>query len=413
VASSILALVIGLLSNVAASTLRADQPWIVWGALILTFLISLPVSLYLFRYTGDTEDESSRRATSFPKVHLPAKPYLRFFGREAQLGEIVNSLREPGQKRIVGIDGMGGIGKTALAREAVQRCQEEKMFDFYLWEPRSYETGLNTGTAITWSSLLVTIGRQIGAPDIQRLDDREKEARLADSLRAQHGLIVLDNLETAIANQDEFVRRLWPLLENSKMLMTSRRRFKGDVYPVHLRGLEEESAIQMIRYEAAEKAIRRVVDAPVQDQRLIARTTGGSPLALKLMIGQLQHLPLETVIEALQNVELDENGTEEDDYVRFYKSIFWTSWQLLSEQAQRLLVSMAVFPPGGGGTVEALQSISDLEAKTLSRVLDELWRFSFVEAGEAGLRVKKTRYYLHPLTRNFVISDIVKPSQVS
>ncbi len=69
---------------------------------------------------------------------------------------------------------------------------------------------------------------------------------------------------------------------------------------------------------------------------------------------------------------------------------------------------MAVFAPGVGGTFAAVQAISELSQAVLPGTIDELWRFSFLETGEGGLR--EPRYYLHPLTHYFVISDIVQPS---
>ena len=51
VASSLLALLVGLLANIAAGYLApqfAERPWVVWVALGVTFLLSLPLSVYLF-----------------------------------------------------------------------------------------------------------------------------------------------------------------------------------------------------------------------------------------------------------------------------------------------------------------------------------------------------------------------------
>lgn len=412
-ASSILALVIGLLSNVAANMLVADNPRLVWIALGITFVVSLPVTLYLFLYSekqvgAAADDEQNESA---PETALPVRSYQRFFGRDALLDEILSVLREPGRKQIVGVDGMGGIGKTALAREVVERCLAENLFDTVIWEPKSSEIGLRTMRPLTWNSLLEVIGRQLGAPDIQTLPRAEKEARLAALLQTRKVLLVLDNLETVARDQDELAEQLLTLLSRSKSLMTSRRRFGGDVYALHLKGLAEENGVQLLRYEAAERGIKRVADAETDELREITNTTGGSPLAMKLIVGQLQHLPLETVLQSLQEVQISGEETDESDYIRFYKSIFWNSWRLLDETAQRLLVSMAVFAPGIGGTLEAIQGTSNLAQAVLPGAIEELWRFSFLETGESSLR--HSRYYLHPLTQYFVVSDIVQSSSSS
>lgn len=410
VVSSVLAIVIGLLSNVAANTLEVNEPRVVWIALILTFLISLPINLYLFLHspaptptTTDTPGPTPRSQA----LPLPSRPYGKFFGRETLVDDIMHSLREPDRRKIIGIDGMGGIGKTALAREVTELCIEESLFDVVIWEPRESDVSFNATVPLTWDYLVTTVGRQLGAPDIQRLTEAEKAARFKTLLESQRVLLILDNLETAAIGQDNIVTQLAPLLSSSKAILTSRRRFKGDVYSVNLSGLEEDSAVQMLRYEAGERGVTQVATAPLGDLRTLARTTGGSPLALKLVIGQLQYLSLETVINAIKEVRIEADGTDEDDYVRFYKSIFWSSWELLSESAQQLLVSMSVLAPNLGGTAETIQAVAQVNEEVMTKVIGELWRFSFVEVGERNLR--KRRYYLHPLTQYFVLSDVVKP----
>jgi hypothetical protein len=135
--------------------------------------------------------------------------------------------------------------------------------------------------------------------------------------------------------------------------------------------------------------------------------TGGSPLALKLVVGQLESLDLETVLTLLREVHLPEEGSEDDEYFRFYQGIFFSSWKLLSEKSRTLLISMAHFAPGVGGTLEAVKATSQLETPILANCIKELWRFSFLEVGESP-NLRQIRYYLHALTQYFVLADIVK-----
>jgi len=339
-------------------------------------------------------------------VTLPPRPYQRFFGRVAIVDEIMDALRDPEGKWAIGIDGMGGIGKTSLARAIADRSLDERLFEGVIWEPRFTDFSYGTTTPTGWADLFVAIGRQLGAPDLHRLPDLQRVSRLAELLRQYRVLLVLDGLESAVDNQEELAIRLLPLLQFSKAILTSRRRFKGDLYTVHLGGLDEESASQLIRYEAKEKRIERVVNAKGRDLVEIVRSTGGSPLAIKLIVGQLQHLPLEQVLRSLKEVRRAMD--EEDEYVNFYKGIFWNSWNLLSGEAKRLLISMAVFAPGIGGTFDAVEKTSGLDRGVLGQRIDELWRLSFLEIGQSTLR--NPRYYLHPLTQYFVVSDIVGTS---
>ncbi len=407
VSSSALSLIVGILANIVSGYLSpefATRPWIAWGALGVTFLFSLPLSVYLFLRSSSDTPAKEELAPATEIAPLPPPPYQRFFGRAVIVDEIMDALRDPEGRWAIGIDGMGGIGKTSLARAIADRSLNEMLFEGIIWEPRFTHFSYGTTTPTRWADLFVAIGRQLGAPDLHRLPDLERVSRLAELLKRYKVLLVLDGLESAVDNQEELVIKLLPLLRSSKAILTSRHRFKGDLYSVHLEGLDEESATQLIRYEAQEKRIQRVVNAKSKDLNEIIHATGGSPLAIKLIVGQLQHLPLEPVLRSLKEVRRT-ISEDEDEYVNFYKGIFWNSWNLLSGDAKRLLISMAVFAPGIGGTFDAIEKTSGLERAVLAQKIDELWRLSFLETGQSTLR--NPRYYLHPLTQYFVISDIV------
>jgi len=334
--------------------------------------------------------------------NLPGKAYRELVGRDAELSDIMAALRDPAGKWIVAIDGMGGIGKTALAREVADRCLNERLFDAVVWESAPREEFLGgerpkrVGT-LTFETVLNAIGRQLGALDVPRLKGAEKKAWVQALLRSQRVLVVLDNLELAEEPQNEIARRLQPLLDPSKALLTSRHRFTDELYIIHLTGLDEDGALRLIRLEAEEKGVRLVEAAEPSILKQIARATGGSPLVLKLAVSQLRYLPSRDVLDKLRGVRMS----------GLYREIFFPSWQLLSDDGKKLLISMAHFAPGVGGTFEAIKATSALADDVLTHSIDELWRLSFLEvSGPPSL--KKVRYYLHPLTYSFVLSDIIE-----
>jgi hypothetical protein len=427
--STLLSLLAGLLSDLSATYLApslADQPWLVYGALIVTFAITLPVSSYLFLHglppeTGEVPAETTRLSTvttqppipemispSRPASQLPGKSYRELVGRDARLGEMMAALRDPAGKWIVAVDGIGGIGKTALARESAERCLTEHLFDMVVWERASNEEEIRKGNIpMTFETALDAIGRKLGAPDVTHLKGAEKEARVRALLRKQRVLVVLDNLETAREPQNDIARQLRALLGPSKALLTSRHRFQGEFYTIHLSGLDEDGALSFTRQEAKEKGIHQVAAADPSELKQIFRATGGSPLALKLVVGQLDYLPLDKVLDQLSDVRAPEGKADEDDYFHFYRFIFLPSWRLLSDSGKNLLISMAIFAPGVGGTPEAIKEISGLADNVLTKKIDELWRLSFLEVDKSP-SLTQVRYYLHQLTQYFVLSDILK-----
>lgn len=346
------------------------------------------------------------------EVALPEKPYRDLIGRDSLVEELLAALSDPAGKQMVAIDGLGGIGKTALAREVVDCALAEQQFDLAVWvqAPREEFIDLTrskkTGT-LTFDTVLDSIARQLGAVEVFKLSDKEKEARLRSLLQMQPMLVVLDNMETAKEPQNEIADRLRPLLGSSKALLTSRQRFQGDVYSIHLEGLDETGSVRFIHQEAGEKNIKRVAAAEPEELTQIATATGGSPLALKLVVGQLEVLDLATVLSSLQNVQVPDQSGEADEYFHLYQGIFFSSWKLLAEESQDLLIAMAHFAPGVGGTPEAVGVTSNLGEPMFKRSVKQLWRYSFLEVGESP-NLKQIRYYLHALTQYFVLADIVK-----
>jgi hypothetical protein len=105
-------------------------------------------------------------------------------------------------------------------------------------------------------------------------------------------LLVLDNLENAAEPQGVISEKLRPLLGKSKALLTSRQRFTGDSYVLHLDGLTIPAAHEFLQQEGAERGIHTLKNATHEELSQIAVKTGGSPLAMKLVVGQLSYLPL-------------------------------------------------------------------------------------------------------------------------
>lgn len=336
------------------------------------------------------------------------KSYRQFVGREKILLEAITALSDPLGKWIVGIDGMGGIGKTALAVEIAERCLRDTLFEHIIWiqSPKSLSfircDQASRLRGLTYDTVLDTIAWQLGYPSLQSEDIQAKELRIHSLLEDLKTLVVLDNLESAGEPQDKIAECLDRILKPSKALLTSRHRFKGNIYSIHLSGLSEEESINLLQQEAAERGIARVRNASTNELREIANAVGGSPLALKLVVGQLGHMPLEIVLKGVALIP----SSYGDEYVSLYRNIFLPSWALLSNSAQRVLVSMAHLSPDTGGTLESISFISGFSEAEVIRCINELWSLSFVEVVESS-NLNDVIYYLHPLTQYFVLSDIV------
>ncbi len=365
-----------------------------WGCTDFVGLAEVEAKIFL-------QEEGGRPA-------LPQKPYDRLIGRDRLVEQIQERLAAEDQRLPVAIDGMGGIGKTALAYAVVDEALARKRFDGAVWireEPSSAPGAVAGG--LTYAGALNAVALGLGIHEATGRSSAALEERVAGLLRAQKILLVLDNLESAAQPQSEIAQRIAALLgPHSRVLLTSRQRFVHQVYHIHLTGLEPAAAGDFLRQEAEARGIDHIAAIPASALDPIVRQTGGSPLALKLAVGQLAYQPVDVVAERFRAVRL--HASESDEYARFYRFIFLPSWDLLSQDGRQLLISLTHFAPGVGGTFEAIKASSGLGTDLLADRIDELWRLAFLEIGEPS--ISTIRYYLHTLTRHFVLSDIVQIS---
>ena len=341
-----------------------------------------------------------------PLDTLPPRAYRHLIGREKLIHEILDALHDRDGERIIAIDGMGGIGKTTIAQEVVRRSLTAGSYEGALWVSITHESsGPGADGAFHFESVLNAIGHEIGDRDIYELPLAEKERRVKQYLREQRLIVVLDGLEAVAADQTPFVQRLFALLSTSKAIITSRLRFSGDLFLVHLDGLPEQASSELIEQVASERRIHAAQGVKQDEANKIFATTGGSPLALKLVVGQLEYEPMPIILERLRRVASPIAGRS-DEYTQLYRHIFWPSWELLDEDCKELLVGLSHFAPGLGGTFTALQRLNLYTDLSLAVYVETLWRFSLLEIGDST-SIDKRRYYLHALTQHFVQSDIV------
>ena len=341
---------------------------------------------------------------------LPNKSFRKLIGREALQKRATAVLADLEGGWLLGIDGMGGIGKTALALDLIENCQRQNRFQHIIWLSAAIsgeDTFEQSNNEFTFDFLLNNIGLHLGLQDLAALPTDEKIKRLQTKMGQQPTFIVLDNLETAVTPQDELIAKIRPLLNPSKALLTSRKRFRGELHAIHLDGLDMEQSAAFIKQDALEKGIPHLENVDPEDLEAIVKTTGGSPLALKLVVSQLAYLPLDVVLQNLQTATSFQHDNNQGEYVQFYKHVFLNSWNLLDDAGKQLLVAMTHFGTDSGTPFAAIQHASDLPQNILINSIDHLWRLSLLEIRE-GQSLRQIRYYLHPLTQHFVLSDIVK-----
>lgn len=334
---------------------------------------------------------------------LPPPTFTRLFGVHAPLASLAAFLSDPASHWLVALEGMGGVGKTALARQVVEDLICQGRFQAVAWitaQQHAFVGGRLRSLdqpALTFAGLLDQAARSLGLDPRLDLPERQQAQRLHSALAGQPTLLVVDNLETAAD--------LWALLEGldrlarpAKVLLTTRQRVDAhdQVTSVPLAALPPADALAFLRYHGEERSTPALLQAPESDLRRIVAVTGGHPLAIKLVVGQAQALPLAQV--------LDDLAAAQPEIHDFYHFLFRYSWQRLSDPARQLLLHMPLLDPAGA-TWEDLAAVSGATLNGYYRsALEELVAASLLDAGCAQGRLL---YSIHRLTEYFILSDLI------
>src|SRR5262249_34830914 len=213
---------------------------------------------------------------------LPADT-SHFTGRAAEMARLRGLWPDDGSIPtalvVSAVDGMAGIGKTALAvhaaHELAGRFPDGNLFiDLRGFTPRTRPTAPERALDILLRGLGVT-GQQI---------PRDLEARAAlyrSRLARRRMLIVLDN-----AHDEAQVRPLLPGTTSCLVIITSRRRLAGldDASHLTLDTLKPDEAAALFRAVASDRA----AGSDHQTVKQIVRICGELPLAIRIAAARLR-----------------------------------------------------------------------------------------------------------------------------
>ncbi|TWF78050.1 LuxR family transcriptional regulator [Pseudonocardia hierapolitana] len=323
--------------------------------------------------------------------NLPAAR-TELVGRDSAVIDVRKLL---GADRLVTLTGPGGVGKTRLALAAAEAAADD--FDDGAWlvelaaaaRPGDPDVlGSLAEAALSALNVRVTAhpGQQASPPE-----------RLADVLRPQQLLLVLDNCEHVVEHVADLVELLLRAAPGLRVLATSREplALAGEVVwsvaplDVPLPGADDpahvadSSAARLFVARAAAAATSFRLDADTAAPiAVLCRRLDGIPLALELAATRVRALGLDGVVARLDDrfrlLGVGHRGAPPRQQT-LQAMIDW-SWELLTSPEQVLLRRLAVHI--GGATADAVAAVSaddDLPACDVPDLLARLVDRSLVE----------------------------------
>jgi tetratricopeptide (TPR) repeat protein/transcriptional regulator with XRE-family HTH domain len=325
-------------------------------------------------------DEPSERGGMPVLRQLPAAPPL-FTGRSLELSDLERA-RDTGSVVIVTIDGMAGIGKTALALHAAHRLSDEYPDGQLFLNLHGYTQGVDP---VEPGEALDRLLRALGVPAEQipaHTEDRGAlyRSRLAD----RKMLVVLDDVLS-----EAQVRPLLPATPGSLALVTSRRRLVelDHTLTVSLDVLPQPDALALFARSAGVGA----EDAGVDD---VVELCGRLPLALRIAAARLRSRPtwaVEHLLERLRDRQerLGELGLGE----RSVTAALDMSYLQLDPELQRAYRLCGPLPESSFDVYVAA-ALVDVTVGRAARLLDDLLDVNLLQELVPG------RYAFHDLVRS-------------
>jgi hypothetical protein len=335
--------------------------------------------------------------------NLPRR--AQFFGRDKEMKEVLRALSPDDRGWGVVIDGIGGIGKTALAIEVAHCCKQRGMFDGFIFVSAKKKCLEPTGitaqlpAAATLDEFIDVTARELRHTDILRLTGETKRRALIEVLRPTRTLLIYDNLETLMKRERETMPDLLRQLpDGCKAIATSRQRGGQGAHWVRLGQLDWDAARDLIEHESEREAgLAATMQSVGQERwRELYDETGGSPLAIIWTLGlmRVRSMPFEQALAMLRS-----DDARRSPLHVLHEFIYKQARQNLSVHATSALHALSFFSPSA--SFEALMAVSDLTRTVLETVLAQLSALSLVNVPRGT-----ERYALHPLTRNYILIEL-------
>ncbi|WP_171068925.1 AfsR/SARP family transcriptional regulator [Actinomadura geliboluensis] len=314
-----------------------------------------------------------------------------FVGRDdemRQLMELVPSGAGPppgAAVTVVAIDGMAGVGKSALAVHLAHRLAEHYPDGTMYLQLHAHDPGQ---PPMDPADALDRLLRMIGVPvtRVPRALD-ERAALWRSELAGSRAILVLDDA----AGHDQ-VRPLLPASAGCLVIVTSRRRLTGlhDAWPLSLETLPVRDA--MVLFTGIAGPGRAKTDA---DVAAVVERCGRLPLAVSMAASRLRHRRTWDTRDLLARLSSDDRRLDElRDENREITTVFEVSYRGLPPPLRDAFRAFGLHP-GPDLTADAAAAALACPVQEAERILEELLDRHLITEPARG------RYRFHDLVQDY------------
>lgn len=377
--------------------------------------LALKVATSVSNHLAGNQTSGSKPKTVVERIYriLPSL-HLELYGRAKELDSLARFLSAKSPEKGIAIQAIGGMGKTALAREY---CFASEVWDTYdlVLGAQALKRQINvngslSGSAIRFHDLgtvmeprefLVTLAEQLNLERAGILTVRELETEIVRCLDGKSALIVLDNLETMknTVKVLELLDRIC-LPPTRKALITTRRFPANDPAGfklLRLGAIQDASACRQLVVDR----ISRDIDVEAVDDdaiKAVVEVGQGHPLALELLTGKLVTRGSGAILTLREEWRKRRVDTSRDEFLsalcnyvfddRFQEQIGEIGVEILSVMAKE----------AAGIDEDAAREASGLSDEQFNETLTKLF-----EAGCIRREIQKSRTVLamHSITQTY------------
>lgn len=331
--------------------------------------------------------------------NVPVRQTSTFEGRSKELEALSEWMNEPDESKFCLIFGDGGIGKTTLALEFLNRildgdevltARPPSVISYYSakmtrWSEQGvvHLQGISDVMEDCVRELLFCLYPVLGK-DYYKITGTALVDRIATEF-AQQGfkrndiLLVLDNTETLATSPDEvesfsaFLKQIGKRL--GRVLITSRRREFVAFEPLQISALSDAESTSLMRRLAAEYNATAINQAGERTLRRAANQLANKPLLIETLVKYLARNPI-GIDQAIEQVFRKTN----DQLLEFLYEDAWLRINELQQDVFLILVSVDV--PLNSFCVADACALAGIQHVEFQKALDETYFATVTDYGD-------------------------------